>query len=174
MNVKSWESFFLVTSFWLSFYHVFFLNLQIIIKVLDANDNTPKFQSEASVSVGEDTSPGTVVFTAVARDPDAGQNGRVMYEIISGNEQGMCDFQSLSLTATRSCFYPYHQIHYLRVALTGYFPVLKLLQLNFFFSVLVCVCVCVFVNTPTIWHISHLASLINLLPHGRKTLHQKE
>lgn len=61
----------------------------IIIKVLDANDNTPKFQNKASVSVGEDTSPGTVVFTAVARDPDAGQNGIVMYAIISGNERGI-------------------------------------------------------------------------------------
>ena len=75
--------------------HVFFRILQIIIKVLDVNDNTPKFQNEASVSLGEDTSPGTVVFTAVASDPDAAQNGVVMYEIISGNEQGMCDFQRL-------------------------------------------------------------------------------
>ena len=94
--------------------------LQIIIRVLDANDNTPNFQDEASVSVGEETSPGTVVFTAVARDPDAGQNGIVMYEIISGNEQGMCDFQRLFLTSTSSCFFSQcHQIHYLRVALTS-------------------------------------------------------
>jgi len=71
----------------------FFLILQIIIKVLDANDNTPKFQSEASVSAGEDTSSGTVVFTVWARDPDAGQNGMVMYEIIAGNEQGMVTFR---------------------------------------------------------------------------------
>jgi len=56
---------------------------------MDANDNTPKFQNEASVSTGEDTSPGTVVFTVEARDPDAGQNGLVMYEIIAGNEQGI-------------------------------------------------------------------------------------
>ena len=75
--------------------HVFFRILQIIIKFLDVNDNTPKFQNEASVSLGEDTSPGTVVFTVVARDPDAAQNGAVMYDIISGNEQGMCDFQRL-------------------------------------------------------------------------------
>ena len=75
--------------------HVFFRILQIIIKVLDVNDNTPKFQNETSVSLGEDTSPGTVVFTVVARDPDAAQNGAVMYDIISGNEQGMCDFQRL-------------------------------------------------------------------------------
>jgi len=74
---------------------LFFLILQIIIKVLDANDNTPKFENKASVSVGEDTSPATVVFTVAARDPDAGQNGIVMYEIIAGNEQGMCDFQRL-------------------------------------------------------------------------------
>jgi len=85
---------------------LFFLILQIIIKVLDANDNTPKFENEVSVSVGEDTSPGTVVFTVAARDPDAGQNGLVMYEIIAGNEQGMCDFQMLFLTATSSCFFP--------------------------------------------------------------------
>ena len=53
----------------------------------------------ASVSVGEDTLPGTVVFTLTASDPDAGQNGIVMYEIIAGNEKGMC---GLSETAFNS------------------------------------------------------------------------
>ena len=82
-----------------------FIILQIIIKVLDANDNTPKFQNVTSVSVGEDTSPGTVVFTVAARDPDAGQNGIVRYEIIAGNEQGMCTltFTGCLFTATCNC-----------------------------------------------------------------------
>lgn len=59
----------------------------------------------ASVSVGEDISPGTVVFTVAARDPDAGQNGIVMYDIIAGNEQGMCElaFTDCLFTATYSC-----------------------------------------------------------------------
>ena len=57
--------------------------------MLDVNDNTPKFLSPASVSVREDTPQGTVLVSVVARDPDAGQNGTVMYEIIAGNEQGM-------------------------------------------------------------------------------------
>lgn len=57
--------------------------------MLDANDNTPKFLSPASVSAREDTPHGTVLLTIAASDPDAGQNGTVMYEIISGNEKGM-------------------------------------------------------------------------------------
>lgn len=102
MYVK-WES-----SFSIVLLTCLFLILQIIIKVLDANDNTPKFQNPESVSLGEDTSQGTVVFTVAARDPDAGQNGTVMYEIIKGNEQGTTaclDFQRLLLTATSSCVF---------------------------------------------------------------------
>lgn len=57
--------------------------------MLDANDNTPKFVNPASVSVREDTPQGTVLLTVAASDPDAGQNGTVVYEIIAGNEQGM-------------------------------------------------------------------------------------
>ena len=57
--------------------------------MLDANDNTPRFVNAASISVGEDTPQGTVLLPLVARDPDAGPNGTVVYEIITGNEQGM-------------------------------------------------------------------------------------
>ena len=70
-----------------------FLIHQIIISVLDANDNSPKFQNPASVSVREDTSTGSVVLTVKASDRDAGQNGTVVYEIVAGNEQGMSTYK---------------------------------------------------------------------------------
>lgn len=57
--------------------------------MLDVNDNTPKFKNPASVSVQENTPVGTGVLTMVAVDRDAGLNGTVVYDIITGNEQGI-------------------------------------------------------------------------------------
>ena len=56
--------------------------------VLDKNDNTPEFQGQASVSVREDASLGSVILTVTATDRDAGPGGTIVYDIISGNEQG--------------------------------------------------------------------------------------
>ena len=61
--------------------------------MLDTNDNTPEFQGQASVNVREDTSAGTDILTFTATDRDAGLNGTVLYEIISGNEQGKKEIQ---------------------------------------------------------------------------------
>jgi len=65
-----------------------FLILKIVVNVVDANDNAPEFQSPASVSISEDTSPGTVILTVSATDEDLGENGTVVYKIVGGNEQG--------------------------------------------------------------------------------------
>lgn len=63
--------------------------------MLDTNDNTPEFHGQASVNVREDTSAGTDILTLTATDRDAGLNGTVLYEIISGNEQGKRKYNSL-------------------------------------------------------------------------------
>lgn len=39
------------------------------------------------MSVREDESPRTVIYTMIAADRDAGQNGTVIYEIVGGNGQ---------------------------------------------------------------------------------------
>lgn len=80
--------------------------------MLDVNDNTPKFLSPASVSVREDTPQGTVLLTVVTRDPDAGQNGTVVYKIIAGNEQGM---KYSTFVKLKICDSGYIKYLYLRV-----------------------------------------------------------
>ena len=50
------------------------------------------------MSVREDTSPGTVIYTVIATDRDVGQNGTVMYEIVGGNEQGKPEIKSFRVS----------------------------------------------------------------------------
>ena len=82
--------------------------IDLTISLLDINDNTPSFnQSEYEVTVPEKQAPGTSFFQAIAFDPDQVlitmgvdpetldlitiyviSNGRVIYTIDSGNEDG--------------------------------------------------------------------------------------
>ncbi|KAJ7389421.1 hypothetical protein OS493_031665 [Desmophyllum pertusum] len=90
----------------------------IIISVLDANDNSPKFQNPASVSAREDTSTGSVVLTVKANDRDAGQNGTVVYNIVAGNEKGFfaLNNQSGALTLIRPLDYESADQHVLNIS----------------------------------------------------------
>ncbi|XP_030634016.1 protocadherin-16 [Chanos chanos] len=56
--------------------------------VTDENDNAPVFTSPSMVSVMEDQPVGFVVLHIMARDTDLGENGRVSYQILSGNSEG--------------------------------------------------------------------------------------
>ena len=61
-------------------------NVTTVIPILDANDNTPIFsQLHYTVSVAENVSEGSSLETVVATDLDSEDNGRVAYEIVSGN-----------------------------------------------------------------------------------------
>ncbi|XP_043928153.1 protocadherin-16 [Protopterus annectens] len=57
--------------------------------VTDVNDNNPVFSSPSSVSVMEDQPTGFVVLYVIALDGDLGENGRVSYQIQSGNTKGV-------------------------------------------------------------------------------------
>lgn len=60
---------------------------RVIITVTDANDNTPKFETQSrSVTVSEASSLGFSVTKVTASDPDSNLNGRVSYSIIHGAE----------------------------------------------------------------------------------------
>ncbi|XP_031558160.1 protocadherin Fat 4-like [Actinia tenebrosa] len=62
----------------------------VIITVTDVNDNPPHFTSALySVKVSEDLSPGSVVFKAVAVDPDSSDYSKFTYSIISGTGNGV-------------------------------------------------------------------------------------
>ncbi|XP_067888834.1 protocadherin-23 [Heterodontus francisci] len=56
------------------------------IIVLDINDNRPMFVSANVSYVMEDEEVGYLVHHIIAYDADAGENGRISYAIISGNE----------------------------------------------------------------------------------------
>uniref|UniRef100_A0A803SRL7 Cadherin-23 n=1 Tax=Anolis carolinensis TaxID=28377 RepID=A0A803SRL7_ANOCA len=59
----------------------------VTITILDENDNSPQFDitSDSSVSVAEDSSVGRRIALVLARDPDAGSNGQVVFSLVSGN-----------------------------------------------------------------------------------------
>lgn len=62
----------------------------VIITVTDVNDNPPHFPSALySVKVNEALSPGSVVFKAVAVDPDSSDYSKFTYAIIGGTGNGV-------------------------------------------------------------------------------------
>ncbi|XP_067301245.1 protocadherin-8 [Pseudorasbora parva] len=55
------------------------------IRITDENDNAPMFSKDSyDVSVMENNIPGSYMTTVVARDLDAGKNGKVSYSLIDG------------------------------------------------------------------------------------------
>ena len=56
------------------------------VLVEDENETPPEFETvNATFTVRENTTPGTIVYTVVAKDKDSGENGRVLYYIVRGN-----------------------------------------------------------------------------------------
>ena len=71
----------------------------LVVTVADVNDNSPVFtSSETSVRVMEDAAEGFLVAAVVAVDADTGDNSRVTYCIVSGNEKGHFTIDSKSGT----------------------------------------------------------------------------
>ncbi|KAH8409560.1 hypothetical protein KR222_008523 [Zaprionus bogoriensis] len=59
---------------------------QLIVRILDENDNVPVFDpKQYSASVAENASIGAMVLQVSATDMDEGDNGRVRYSIVSGD-----------------------------------------------------------------------------------------
>ncbi|XP_064095252.1 LOW QUALITY PROTEIN: putative neural-cadherin 2 [Macrobrachium nipponense] len=57
----------------------------VAVSLVDLNDNPPVFRRpQAQVTVREDTSPGTLLATLPARDPDMGGQQRVQYRVVGG------------------------------------------------------------------------------------------
>ena len=66
----------------------FSTNGTIIVTIADINDNTPAFiMLTYSVGIIENPPNGSLVRMVQARDPDMGNNGSLVYSIISGNLQ---------------------------------------------------------------------------------------
>ncbi|KAM3840718.1 uncharacterized protein M6D78_007014 [Vipera latastei] len=62
----------------------------ILIQVSDINDNAPTFSIPSyTAHVEENTSPGTLVFSVSACDPDVGVNSKLSYSIVDTGNQGL-------------------------------------------------------------------------------------
>ncbi|XP_026727127.1 cadherin-87A [Trichoplusia ni] len=67
-----------------------FESLRLLTVVLaDDDDNTPKFSSPLyQFSIRENLLPGVIVGTVKATDKDSGDNGKVYYHVLEGNQEG--------------------------------------------------------------------------------------
>ncbi|XP_063710939.1 protocadherin Fat 1-like isoform X6 [Symsagittifera roscoffensis] len=59
------------------------------VHVIDTNDNKPIFQSDLSHKCKEVLPPFTPLFKVIAYDKDIGQNSKIKYDILSGNDENM-------------------------------------------------------------------------------------
>ncbi|XP_073231927.1 cadherin-18-like [Porites lutea] len=59
--------------------------------ITDINDHYPHFSSQHyNVTVGEATDVNQQIFTVTAQDEDIEANAEILYEIVAGNEVGIC------------------------------------------------------------------------------------
>lgn len=59
----------------------------VYCNVIDLNDNTPIFEpGPHGTEVPENATIGTAVLSVIAQDLDSGDNGRVIYDILSGDD----------------------------------------------------------------------------------------
>ena len=64
-------------------------SVTVKIDVEDANDNSPVFTSSSVLSVNDHAEVGVTIINIIAVDEDDGDNSRVSYSILSGNEDGV-------------------------------------------------------------------------------------
>ncbi|XP_040197274.1 protocadherin-17 isoform X5 [Rana temporaria] len=68
-------------------------NLQINIKVIDANDNSPVFQSKSyTVEIAENSPLGKMIIDLNATDPDEGSNADIVYSFSGYASEQVWDF----------------------------------------------------------------------------------
>ncbi|KAI4872497.1 hypothetical protein NFI96_021250 [Prochilodus magdalenae] len=69
----------------------------VYVEVLDVNDNRPIFlQNSYETTIVESVPRGTSILQVQATDADQGENGRVLYRILSGNSGGQFTIDLLS------------------------------------------------------------------------------
>ncbi|XP_028982383.1 cadherin-related tumor suppressor [Diachasma alloeum] len=62
----------------------------VYCNVVDLNDNTPVFEpGPHGTDVPENATIGTAVLSVIAQDLDSGDNGRVIYDVLSGDDEGV-------------------------------------------------------------------------------------
>ncbi len=106
-------------------------NITIMVQVEDSNDNGPQFsEAEYNVSVSENTNVGEAILQLIASDRDSGENGRLGFTIVDGNELGTFGLNSSTgvLSLTETLDYEAVTLYTLQVAASdfGTFPMISL------------------------------------------------
>ncbi|XP_069725720.1 protocadherin gamma-B1-like isoform X2 [Phaenicophaeus curvirostris] len=83
------------------------------LEVADVNDNAPVFSEAAySAYVWENNAAGALLLRVVARDADAGANGRVSYWLAGGSAGGASAAAAVSVEARSGAVYAQHSFDY--------------------------------------------------------------
>ncbi|XP_043927621.1 protocadherin-8 [Protopterus annectens] len=86
---------------------------QFTIRVGDENDNAPLFsKSLYEVSILENNVPGAYITTVVARDPDLGHNGKVIYKLIESEVLGSSVSTYVSVDPATGAVYALRSFNY--------------------------------------------------------------
>ncbi|CAI9582091.1 unnamed protein product [Staurois parvus] len=86
---------------------------QYTIRVSDENDNAPVFAKPVyEVSVMENNAPGAYITTVVARDPDLGHNGKVIYRLADSEVMGAPISTYVSLDPATGAVYALRTFNY--------------------------------------------------------------
>ncbi|XP_048879450.1 protocadherin-8-like [Brienomyrus brachyistius] len=86
---------------------------QYTIRLSDENDNAPLFSKPVyEVSVVENNAPGAYITTVVARDPDIGNNGKVIYRLSDAQIMGSHVSTFVSLDPATGSIYALRSFNY--------------------------------------------------------------
>ncbi|OQR66385.1 protein dachsous-like [Tropilaelaps mercedesae] len=89
---------------------------QVNISVEDVNDNSPKFESaEVRISVAENTSLNSPLYSAHAEDADSGENGRVTYALAEESDSFKVIARTGAIMLKRSLDFELRQQYHLIV-----------------------------------------------------------
>ncbi|XP_075775051.1 protocadherin-8 [Pelodiscus sinensis] len=85
----------------------------VTVRVSDENDNAPRFTKPAyEVALLENNPPGAYVATVVARDPDLGRNGKVLYRLLESQVLGAPVSTYLSVDPATGAVYALRTFNY--------------------------------------------------------------
>lgn len=101
--------------------HITWKLLKVI--VLDVNDNAPKVNKRvSSFRVSENARNGTVIFKIDARDPDQGENGRIVYALTTDTTQFAVDRTSGNLFVSGRLDRERQEVYELKVTVSDCAP----------------------------------------------------
>ncbi|XP_036379002.1 protocadherin gamma-C5-like [Megalops cyprinoides] len=85
----------------------------IPVTILDVNDNPPRFKhSSYNVYLTENNSPGTILCSVFASDPDLGENAKISYSILDSKVQDLSVSSYVYINSDNGSIYSMHSFDY--------------------------------------------------------------